>query len=443
MPGRPTRPSRHTFFPRQLYCVRQHNRPLGWERGVMREHDTARTASEGRSVGIERTEYYARQAAARELAQERGFSALVAWSRGGSTQDHYADVYYLTGFYTHQPFIPDEPGRWRAHGHTALVLPSYGPTTLLMDMSEVQDPKPAADRVRITEDLVGSLAATLAETVPPDSEVALLGGEALAWRWGLELGVRLPDHRLVEADDLAAELRLIKSEAELDLLRAAAEIGVKAVEVAMEAAVPGITEAEVAAAAISEIVRTGGALYGMGLSSGPWAHTFSPSTPAAYSRRRLKAGDMIRLDLYGSLDGYLFDFGRSRLVGRPPTQEQQEILDAVRDSVQAGTELLRPGETLGAVARRCEEVLMDSTYARRHGLPCAMMGGTWGHSLGLDWGSPWIESGSSTVILPGMCFAIERRIEAPGMGGANYENDVIITDADPEIVTPAADRYGE
>jgi Xaa-Pro aminopeptidase len=394
-------------------------------------------------VGIEPTEYYARQAAARELAQEHGFSALVAWSRGGSTQDHYADVYYLTGFYTHQPFIPDEPGRWRAHGHTALVLPSYGPTTLLMDMSEVQDPKPAADRVRITEDLVGSLGATLAETVPPDSEVALLGGEALAWRWGRELGVRLPDHRPVEADDLAAELRLIKSEAELDLLRSAGEIGVKVVDAAMEAAVPGITEAEVAAAAISEIVRSGGALYGMGLSSGPWAHTFSPSTPAAYSRRRLKAGDMIRLDLYGSIDGYLFDFGRSRVVGRLPTQEQQEILDAVRHSVQAGTELLRPGETLGAVARRCEEGLGASSYARRHGPPRAMMGGTWGHSLGLDWGSPWIEPTSSTVIRPGMCFAIERRIEAPGIGGANYENNVIVTDDGPEIVTPAPDRYGE
>jgi Xaa-Pro aminopeptidase len=72
-----------------------------------------------------------------------------------------------------------------------------------------------------------------------------------------------------------------------------------------------------------------------------------------------------------------------------------------------------------------------------------MMGGMWGHSLGLDWGSPWIESGSSTVILPGMCFAIERRIEAPGVGGANYENDVIVTDDGPEIVTPAPDRYGE
>jgi Xaa-Pro aminopeptidase len=396
-----------------------------------------------RAVGIERTEYYARQAAARKIAQERGFSALVAWSRGGSTQDHYADVYYLTGFYTHQPFIPDEPGRWRAHGHTALVLPVDGPGTLLLDMTELQDPKPAADRVRYTEDLVESLIATVAERVSVGTDVALVGGEALAWRWGRELGARLPEHRLVEADYLAQELRLVKSAAELDLLRAAGEVGARAVNAAMEAAVPNATEAEVGAAAIAEIIRAGGALYGLGLSSGPWAHTFSPSTPAAYSRRRLQASEMIRLDLYGSIDGYLFDFGRSRVVGRSPTQEQQEILDAVRDSVHAGTELLRPGETLGAVARRCEEVLSASAYARRHGLPQTTMGGTWGHSLGLDWGAPWIEPASSTVIRSGMCFAIERRIEAPGIGGANYENDVIVTGAGPEIVTLAPDRYGE
>src|SRR3712207_8813535 len=62
---------------------------------------------------------------------------------------------YTTLFrsYTHQPFIPDEPGRWRAHGHTAFVLPGDGPATLLMDMTELQDPRPVADRVHLTEDL--------------------------------------------------------------------------------------------------------------------------------------------------------------------------------------------------------------------------------------------------------------------------------------------------
>lgn len=67
------------------------------------------------------------------LARERGFSALVAWSRGGSTQDHYADVYYLTGFYTHQPFIPAEPGRrlygLASPGATSWLLRIWGATT--------------------------------------------------------------------------------------------------------------------------------------------------------------------------------------------------------------------------------------------------------------------------------------------------------------------------
>jgi Xaa-Pro aminopeptidase len=42
-----------------------------------------------------------------------------------------------------------------------------------------------------------------------------------------------------------------------------------------------------------------------------------------------------------------------------------------------------------------------------------------------------------------MYFALERRIEAPGLGGANYENNIVVTEANPEVVTPAADRYGE
>jgi Xaa-Pro aminopeptidase len=180
----------------------------------------------------------------------------------------------------------------------------------------------------------------------------------------------------------------------------------------MEAAVLGVTEAEVAAEAIAGVVRAGGALYGLGLFSGPWAHTFSASTPAPYGRRGLVAGDMIRLDLYGSFEGYLFDFGRSRVVGRVSTQEQAGDPRRLR---------LRP--------------------------PSWPIAGDDGRNVGAQsqarLGAPWIESACSTVIRPGMCFAIERRIETSDLGGANYENDVIVTDAGPEIVTPAPDRYGE
>ena len=153
----------------------------------------------------------------------------------------------------------------------------------------------------------------------------------------------MPAHRIIEADDIGVSLRSIKTESEIRLIREAGALGAAAVDAAMAAVVPGALEAEVAAAAVRLVVASGSTFYGMGLSSGPWAHTFSPSQPAAYSRRKLKAGDMVRLDVYGSVQGYMFDFGRSRVVGMKPTQEQQELLAAVRDSVNAGTELLRPG----------------------------------------------------------------------------------------------------
>src|SRR3712207_7174940 len=73
------------------------------------------------------------------------------------------------------------------------------------------------------------------------------------------------------------------------------------------------------------------------------------------------------------------------MIPRPP----RSTLLPYTTLFRSGTELLRPGESLGAVARRCEEVLGASAYVRRHGLPRSMMGGTWGHSLGLDWGAPW------------------------------------------------------
>ena len=94
--------------------------------------------------------------------------------------------------------------------------------------------------------------------------------------------------------------------------------------------------------------------------------------------RRLTAGDLLRFDAYGSLAGYLFDFARSWVVGRRPTPDQQMILDAVRDSVIAGVERLRPGVTLGEVARHCDAVLANSAYARRYGVPASTMGDAWG-----------------------------------------------------------------
>jgi Xaa-Pro aminopeptidase len=202
---------------------------------------------------------------------------------------------------------------------------------------------------------------------------------------------------------------------------------------------------------IAEIVRGGGAFYGMGISSGARAHIFAPSGgrhgSAAYGTSVLREGDILRLDAYGSVHGYLFDFARTRVVGMRPSREQRELIDAVRDSVTAGIEAIRPGETLGAVARRCDDVLAQSDYARRNGVPASTMGGAWGHGLGLAFEPPWIEPSSSVVIEEGMCLAVERRIEAPnaplGLGGAQYEENVLVTGSGIELLSRAPTGFGE
>jgi Xaa-Pro aminopeptidase len=382
-------------------------------------------------------EYEARQATMRRLAAQAGFRGVVAWSRGGSGQDHYADVYHLTGFYQHQPFVPDLPGRWRAQGHAAVVLPVDGPALLLTGDGTVQEPRPAA-HLRAAPDLVDALAEQLRAAIPP-GRVGLIGCEAMSAPWWCRLRSVLPGHELVGADDLGWAARRIKSPAELGLMRAAGALGVRAVTAAKRAATPGATEAEVAAAAVAEIVRAGGAYYGMGISSGAESHTFAASDPAPYSGRELSAGDLFRIDLYGSVHGYLFDLARTWVVGAEPTTEQRRLLDAVRESVQAGIELLRPGRQVGQVARRCQEVFERSAFVAHHGMPASQLGGAWGHGLGLSFEPPWVAADgrhAGEVIEAGMCLALERRIAMPAVGGANYEDDVIVTDSGPEVITP-------
>ncbi|WP_188193569.1 M24 family metallopeptidase [Nonomuraea sp. SYSU D8015] len=388
-------------------------------------------------LGIDREEYVQRQIAMRRLAARAGFQGVVAWSRGGSGHDHYADVYYLTGFYQHQPFVPDAPGRWRAQGHAAVALPVDGPALLLTDADAVQEPRPAAP-LRTAPDLVDALAEQIREAIATGT-VGLIGCEVMAAPWWRRLRSTLPGHELVDADDLGLRARRIKSPAELSLLRASGALGARAMAAAGDAATPGATEAEVAAAAIAEIVRAGGAYYGMGISSGTESHIFAASGPAPYSAgRRLSAGDLLRIDLYGSVHGYLFDVARTWVVGAEPTMEQRRLLAAVRDSVRAGIEMLRPGRRVGEVARRCQEVFERSEFVAHHGLPGSEMGGAWGHGLGLSFEPPWVaEDGpdASGRLEAGMCLALERRISMPAVGGANYEDDVIITDSGPELIT--------
>ncbi len=213
---------------------------------------------------------------------------------------------------------------------------------------------------------------------------------------------------------------------------------------ALAAAVPAATEADVAAAFVEVLIRAGGALFDVAVSSGPYANTLAAShAPAAYTLRKLEAGDIMRIDAYGSLAGYQFDFARSAVIGGQPDRHQQQLLDAVQDSVAAGIAAARPGVVVGDVARACENALVASAYARARGVPDNPMHDAWGHGVGLAFDPPWITGDNDLVLQPGMCLAVERRIaEADGLG-AQHEDNVLITPTGPELLTRAVSGASE
>ena len=200
----------------------------------------------------------------------------------------------MSGFYTPQPFVPYRPPIWRACGHAAVVVFANGPSTVVVDSDVLQDPRPVADQVVTSTDP----AATAGELVRGCNRVAVLGGAALAERWARVMRSAGATH-LVEDDELAWQLRATKSPVEQNKMRAAGDLGSTAMCAALAAAVPAATEADVAAAFVEVLIRAGGALFDVAVSSGPYANTLAIHAPAAYTVRKLETGDIMRIDAYG------------------------------------------------------------------------------------------------------------------------------------------------
>ena len=150
--------------------------------------------------------------------------------------------------------------------------------------------------------------------------LALVGASYMTAAAYLGLVEALPDAEIVRADRLVEDVRIHKSPAEIELIRAACALGNQTLEALIGAVVEGATEADAVAAASQTLIAGGGVLYDAACASGPWAHGYTHARlPSADATRRFVPGDMFHVDCYGSYGGYFFDFARSRVVGDDPT----------------------------------------------------------------------------------------------------------------------------
>ena len=238
---------------------------------------------------------------------------------------------------------------------------------------------------------------------------------------------------LIVVDMLIEELRRIKSPAEQEVLRRGALIGSRAVDAMMAAVQEGNREVDAVRAAANVIVGSGAVMYDMPTTSGRLAHHFLWSRLPTYDAfRPLERGDWFHADCYGAYGGYLWDFGRTTVVGGDPTDEQLKVLEASVGLVEHLAAITKPGMTAGEVHRQGMQWLSEAAADT----PLALSADEYpalGHSVGLSWESPWLRPNEDVVLVPGMYLALEGFLGAEGVGGVFHEDNGLVTSDGLEI----------
>lgn len=235
---------------------------------------------------------------------------------------------------------------------------------------------------------------------------------------------KMPEVELVETTGVVEDLRKVKDPAEVEALRRASAIGDAGLTALLPRLREGMTEVE-AAAELEDTMRRAGS---EGLSF-PTIIAFGEQAAEPHHRpneRRLRRGDLIKLDFGATIDGYHSDMTRTIAFG-DPDPELSKIYEIVRMAQQAGVEAVasgRSGEEVDAAARGVVEA---AGHSFGHGT---------GHGCGLEvHEAPGIRRGSDDVLAPGMAVTVEPGIYLPGLGGVRIEDLVVVTDGACDVLT--------
>jgi Xaa-Pro aminopeptidase len=376
------------------------------------------------------SEHRERQRRAAESAAARGLDGLLVWSQ----RNMHADVTYLTGHRTAFPELRDGE-HWSGKSYSAFVLPASGEPVLVVDIPIGPDDAAVAD-IRVRIDLVEAVAETLAETGLDRGAIGLVGSLTLRQSTLLRLESALDKQLdLQAADDIVMGMRLVKSPAEVALMRTAADLGAECMTLMLEAAVPGATEGDVIAVGLDFLARRGGCSSSIVVASGnPCRPTGPrPNVQSWDARRPFAPRDMMRLDLSAQVGGYQTDHARSIVIGADPTEAQRRAMEDALALVTAMIDSVRPGVTVGAIHD------VGAAWLAEHGYPpYASYERFWpsfGHALGLELEPPYIEAGEPTIVVPGVVLSIETILGTPEVGGATFEDTVLVTETGCEALT--------
>lgn len=364
------------------------------------------------------SEYVRRIDRLRAMLQERGLDGMLV--------THPTNRRYLTGF-TADDTPPDE-----SSGHVIVTPDDVVLLTGSVNVTQAQAQAPHIEVVTRQK----SWALENVELVKRFN-IHRLGYEPNAMLEGVfrgiseqlvEDGFRLEWH---DASGIIEQLRSIKSESEVKLLREAFRITCEAFAAVEPTIAVGQTEREIAWRIHTEFVQRGaeGPAFPIIVAAGENAARphHEPGD------RKIQSGESVVIDMGARYEGYCADLTRTVWVGEPEPRlaRAYDLVTSAQDAVLERTQIGSTGKELDSYARVVFEEAGEGD-AFSHGL---------GHGIGLRvHEAPSASRRSEDEMKPGMLLTIEPGVYYPEWGGVRIEDVVLFTEDGYEILTESAPK---
>lgn len=233
-------------------------------------------------------------------------------------------------------------------------------------------------------------------------------------------------HSLVE------DLRLVKSPAEVEMLRHAARYADLGVEKVIKTAYFGVSDLELFSQGRSVQMRimkeTEYDVLTTSVLVGAWPAPLSAQPHGVPKLSdRLKEGPHIALALIRA-NGYAAECERTFFTAHP-TQEQVDAFEVMREARRRAFNLARPGVLASELDLAASQYLIEKGYGNY------LLHRT-GHGFGLgSHEGPWIADGSQDILKENMLISIEPGIYLPEIGGIRHSDTLLITSSGCESLT--------
>jgi methionyl aminopeptidase len=248
---------------------------------------------------------------------------------------------------------------------------------------------------------------------------------------------------------------VVKNTEEIALMREAGRINALALKATRELIQPGVTTAELDAAA-AEVIRKHNARPAfLGV---PGAYPYPATITASINdelvhgipgKRKLQEGDIVSIDCGTIFEGFVGDAAYSAGVGRISAQAQS-LLDVTQKALEIGISRLRDGNHIGDVGAAIQTYVEDEVgyFLTReytgHGVGREMWEGPQVPNYGITGRGIKLRAGMTIALEPMVLIGtIQTRVlpdqwtvaSADGSLTAHFEHTVLVTESEPEILT--------